>query len=140
MEYLINQVAADIGVGDCGANCLNPVEKGQNLTRKVQKMGRDQDLTNFGCGCLSEGRGHACGCRPLPSSPLLITLCGPVLYCTVLYCTVLITLCGPVLCVHCDQLRSSSQVSSCEGRRRNDGTRGLHTRCQQNSRMAKHVD
>ena len=60
MEYLINQVAADIGVGDVGARgarnhlrcpkCLNQIEKGQ-------KMGRDLDLTNIGCGRLSEGRG-----------------------------------------------------------------------------------
>ena len=58
MEYLINQVAADIGVGDVGARgarnhlrcpkCLNQIEKGQ-------KMGRD--LTNIGCGRLSEERG-----------------------------------------------------------------------------------
>ena len=151
MEYLINQVAADIGVGDWGPRgarnhlrfpkCLNQIEKGP----KMWKIGSDKHwLRPLVGGARSV---YACGCRPLPSSPfVLITLCGPVLYCTVycaLYCTVLYCVLYWSHCVDLCSLWSvcsSSQLSSYEGRHRNDGIRGQHTRCHQNIRMAKHVN
>ena len=137
MEYLINQVAADIGVGDWGANCLESSGKGAKSDKKSAENGQGSGSDKHWLRPLVGGARTRLW---LQTAAILAITDHIVSTCTVLYCTVLITLCGPVLCVHCDQLRSSSQVSSCEGRRRNDGTRGQHTRCQQNSRMAKHVD
>ena len=65
MEYLINQVAADIGVGDVGArgggseppSLSQMFQSNRKGAENGQKMGRDLDLTNIGCGLLSEERG-----------------------------------------------------------------------------------
>ena len=91
MEYLINQVAADIGVGDWGPRgarnhlrfpkCLNQIEKGP----KMWKIGSDKHWLRPLVGGVQT--------RPWLQTTAIFAICtdhiGPVLHCTVLYCTVL---------------------------------------------------